>query len=220
MIHEPHVVQSRATDLALRALDNLHALNIRVEHLHRHLDGNAGELIAEQEGSVNSAQFDAQHNTVERVTVLESDADDITGLDTAGVPAVVEQSLALTLGVKGLQLRLGDLGDGVFACFAGGGGRSEDLNRFGSCNGPICQSIDQDVNAFCYGTYRSRGASELVLVIGIARGDSEGEGGAGGAESRRLRGNAAPFEVGRLPGSSTRTSSSRVAASLVEPPWL
>jgi hypothetical protein len=31
-------------------------------------------------------------------------------------------------------LRLGDLRDRVFACFAGGRGRSVDLNRFGGCN--------------------------------------------------------------------------------------
>lgn len=45
-------------------------------------------------------------------------------------------------------------------------------------------------------TYRSRGACELVVVIGIARGHSEGEERAGGAGSRRLRGTGDPVETG------------------------
>lgn len=113
-------------------MDNLHTLNIRTEHLDRHLNTHTSEFVAHQEGGINAAELDAQHHTVEGVAVLESHAHNITGLDTAGIPAVIEQGLALTLGVKDGQLGLGDLRDGVFACLAGGGRSRVDLDGLGS----------------------------------------------------------------------------------------
>lgn len=129
--HIPHVVQSCPTDLALGPLDNLNTLNVGVEHLHRHLHSDTCELVSEQERSVDSAELDAQDNAVERIAILECDANNVSGSNAPGVSAIIEQSLALTLGVKGFQLRFGDLGDGIFACFAGRRGRVEDLDGFG-----------------------------------------------------------------------------------------
>lgn len=89
-MNEPHVVESGAAGLALCALYNLHTLDVWTEHLDRHLNAHTSELVAQQERGINAAELDAQHHTVEGVAVLESHAHNITGLDTAGIPAVVE----------------------------------------------------------------------------------------------------------------------------------
>lgn len=102
--HEPHVIQSRPSALLLRALDNLHTLDIRTEDLDGHLNSNASELVPQEERSLNSAQLDAQDDSVERIAVLEDHPHNVTGLDTARIPSVVEQSLSLALRVELGQL--------------------------------------------------------------------------------------------------------------------
>lgn len=63
----------------------------------------------------------------------------------------------------------------------------------------VSQFIGVSMVSAC-STYRFQGACELVLVIGIVRGDSEGEERAGGAGNRRLRGTGDPVEAGGPPG--------------------
>ena len=110
-----HEVQSRPSALLLRALDDLHTVDVGAEDLDRHLDSDTGEFVSHQERGFNSAQLDAQNNSVERIAVLESHSYDIAGLDTARVSSVVEHCLALALGVKDCQLRFGDRSDGILA---------------------------------------------------------------------------------------------------------
>lgn len=111
-------VQSRSPALLLRSLDNLHAVHVGTEDLDRHLNSDTSKLISHEEGRLNSAQLDAQHNSVEWVSVLECHSYNIAGLHTAGVSSVVEHCLALTRGVEDCQLRFGNRSDGVLACFA------------------------------------------------------------------------------------------------------
>lgn len=132
---EPHEVQASATSLALCTLDNFHTRDVRVKHLHGHLNGDTSELVSQQERGVNATHLNAQNNTIERVAVLECDPNDISRLNTARIPAVVEQSLTLTLRVDYRQLRLGDACDWVLAYGASGGRRRVDLDRLGGCDG-------------------------------------------------------------------------------------
>lgn len=113
-------VQSRSSALLLRSLDNLHAVHVGTEDLDRHLNSDTGEFVTHEEGCFNSAQLDAENNSVEWVAVLECHSYDIAGLDTARVSSVVEHCLALTRGVEDCQLRFGNRSDGVLACFASG----------------------------------------------------------------------------------------------------
>lgn len=114
----PHEVQSRATGLASSALHNLYTLHIRTEHLDGHLNTHTGKLVSQKDGGVNAAELDAQGHTVEGIAVLEGHPQNITRSDTSGVAAVIEQGLAFALRVMDGHLRLDDLGDRVFACFA------------------------------------------------------------------------------------------------------
>jgi len=186
-IHEPHVVQTSTPRLALRTLDNLHARDVRIENLHRHLHGDTGKLVTQQEGGVDPAQFDAQDNAVERVAVLECDPDNVTRLDTAGIPSVVEESLALALGIDLCQLRLGDTCDWVLAYGAGGGRRRVDLDRLGGCD----KSLESAKRPKCVQTncsaYHFGVDGDLVFVRGIVRAYWKGKGRAWDAESRKSR---------------------------------
>lgn len=100
MLAVSHEVQSGASALLLGALDDLHTVDVGAEDLDGHLDGDTGELVAQEERGLNSAQLDAENNSVEWVAVLEGHADDVAGLDTARVASVVEHGFAVTLGVE------------------------------------------------------------------------------------------------------------------------
>jgi hypothetical protein len=99
-----HEVQSGPSALLLRTLDDLHTVDIGTEDLNRHLDSHTGKLVPQQERCLDSAQLDAQNDSVERISVLERHSDDVAGPDTARVAAVVEHCLALALGVEDCQL--------------------------------------------------------------------------------------------------------------------
>lgn len=110
----PHVVETSAALPLLCSLDNLHALHIRAKHLDPHLDGDAGQFVAQQERGINPPLADVQTDAREWIAALECHTQDVANLGAPRVPSIVEQLSPFTRRVENIQLFLSHSSNGIW----------------------------------------------------------------------------------------------------------
>lgn len=119
MLLLPHISQPRPPRLPLCPLHHLHALHQRRVHLIPHLDADAGQLAAEQDGGVDASPPDVDADAGEGLAGALADEEDVADAGALRVRAVEEAGAGAGGVVKG-ELGCGEGGDGVGAGFFDG----------------------------------------------------------------------------------------------------
>lgn len=112
-----HVVKSCSSCSLLLPLDNFDTFDIGTVDLVPHLDANAGQVVAQEDGCVDALTADVETYSSVLVAVLETNEKDVTDVCAVYVLAT-EEAGAGAIRVEGGDLGLSDGGDGVFAVCA------------------------------------------------------------------------------------------------------
>ena len=119
MLLLPHIRQPRPPRLPLCPLHHLHTLHQRRVNLVPHLDADAGQLAAEQDGGVDASPPDVDADAGEGLARALADEEDVADAGALRVRAVEEAGAGAGGVVQG-ELGCGEGGDGVRAGFFDG----------------------------------------------------------------------------------------------------
>lgn len=108
MLGLAHVCQSRSSRSLLPSLHNLDSLYIRTVDLIPHLHSDSGQLIAEQNATIDTSATDVDAYSCERVTGLETHEKDITNFGSFWV-GFGEEVGAGTCGIEDGDLVCGEV---------------------------------------------------------------------------------------------------------------